>query len=356
MKTLTTTLSIAVVTLFLASCEPTAPSADTSYQPQLLLSLPDSCNTPNGMSLAPNGSIALSCPNFNDTTYPGVIMKISPNNKLSEFFTMPIHPETKRGCPMGLNYGPDGNLYVADNQYFYDKDHKSRLVRVNVKDGKAVSADVVVDGFKLSNAVAFKGNDVYVSDTFFDLPDKPGASGIYKFSLDEFKDGTVQLKPNATDPHLIATFTTIPNHRNDAAGADGMTFDADGNLYTGMFGDGAMYKISFNDDGSVKSNDLFVRDGQMQCADGMIYRPGTNTIYVTDSQDNAIHVVTTDGKRTKIWENDNSDGADGLLDQPAEPLIRGNELILANFDMSFPGLKNTEYDEHHTLSVIKLDK
>lgn len=352
LTTVTLTLTIAVIAVFLTGCEPSA----VSYQPTLLLSLPDSCNTPDGMSLAPDGSIILACPNFNDTKYPGVIVKIDTNNDLSEFYPMPIHPETKRGCPMGLNFGPDGNLYVADNQYFYDKEHKSRLVRINIKDGKPVSSDVVVDGFKLSNAVAFKGNDVYISDTFFDLPDKPGKSGVYKFSLDEFTNGTIQLKPNATDPHLIATFTTIPNHRNDAAGADGLTFDSRGNLYASMFGDGAMYKITFNDDGTVKSNDLFVRDDDMQCADGMIYHAKTNTIYVTDSQDNAIHAVTLDGKRTKIWENDDADGSDGLLDQPAEPIIRGNELIIANFDMPFPSLKNSEYDQHHTISVIKLNK
>jgi len=121
-----------------------------------------------------------------------------------------------------------------------------------------------------------------------------------------------------------------------------------------MFGDGAIYKITFNNDGSVKSNELLIRDDDMQCADGMIYRAKTNTIYVTDSQDNAIHIVTPEGKRTTLWENDDSDGSDGSLDQPAEPLLRGDELIIVNFDMPFPGLKNTEHDNHHTISVINL--
>ena len=82
----------------------------------------------------------------------------------------------------------------------------------------------------------------------------------------------------------------------------------------------------------------------------------THEIYIADSEMNSIHVVSPDGKRRTIWENDDTDGADGLLDQPCEVLIRGNELIIVCFDMSFPGLKNSAYAEHHTISVIQLDK
>jgi hypothetical protein len=35
-------------------------------------------------------------------------------------------------------------------------------------------------------------------------------------------------------------------------------------------------------------------------------------------------------------------------------VIRGDELIIVNFDMPFPGLKNTVNDDHHTMSVFKI--
>ncbi len=341
----------------LGGCE-AADTGPAGAKPTLFLSLPDECNTPDGMTLdTKTGDIILSCPNFNDTKFPGILVKIDPRNKMTPYFNMPVHPETQKAGPMGLDFGPDGNLYVADNQYFNDKDHKSRLIRVTIKDGVPVGADVVVEGFKLSNAVIWKDNNVYVSDTFFDLADKPGASGIYCISLDEMNAGCVKLKPKGTaDPHLIATFITVPNHRNDLGGADGLTFDSKGNLYAGNFGDGVFSKITFDADGKVASNEVIIRDKEMPCVDGIFCNLETDEIYISDSEKNAIHVLSPDGKLRTIWENDDTDGSDGLLDQPCEVLIRGSQLIIVCFDMSFPGLKNSAYDEHHTISVIQLDK
>ena len=323
--------------------------------PKLFMPLPDYCNTPDGMTLEPiTGNIILSCPNFNDTTYPGVLMKIDRANKLSLFYPMPVHPETKRGCPMGLDFGPDGNLYVADNQYFYDKEYKSRLIRVLIRGGIPLAAEVVVEGFKLSNAVIWNGESIYVSETYFDLPDRPGSSGIYRFKLGELQKGTVRLKPDATDPHLIATFTTKPNKRGDVSGADGLTFDSKGNLYTGNFGDGVMYKITFDKSGRVTSNEVFVKDPKLTCVDGLFCDVKTDEIYVADMEKNAIQIVSSSGEVRTLWENADTDGTGGRLDGPCESLMRGDELIVANFDMPLAGLRNTKHDRPHTLSVIKL--
>jgi sugar lactone lactonase YvrE len=266
---------------------------------------------------------------------------------------------------MGMDFGPDGNLYVADNQYFYSKEHKSRLIRVKVQDGKATGSEVVVEGFKLANAVMFKGNAVFVSDTFFDVPGK-ALSGIYRIGLDEMNQGKpVKLLPKdqfAQDPHCIATWETLCNdpgvaHRKgEKAGADGLTFDAEGNLYSGNFGDGVMYKVAFKSDGSVASCTQFVKDWpRMTCVDGIFYDAKRNCIYVADSEKNAIQVVwLPEGKVTTLWENPDTDGSGGLLDQPCEPALRGNDLIVVNFDMPFPGLRNTAFDKPYTISVINV--
>jgi len=371
-------LSLAVVLLAGLLVAPGCGTSGKGIRPTLLLPpLGDECNTPDGLTYDDKtGDTYLCCPNFKleekfdiddpkskPRKYPGIVMKIDKNNKFTKFCDLPKHPVTGRVGPMGLDIGPDGNLYIADNQFFWSKDYASRLLRVNIKDGKAVSCDVVVEGTKLSNAVIWRGNYVYVSDTFFDVPDKPGISGIWRFSLDELKAGKVKVNSKgfdphvigSTDPHLIATFTTFANHRGDTAGADGLTFDKDGNLYCGNFGDGVISKLSFDGDGKLISNKILVKDEKMPSADGMFYDAKRNLIFIADSERNAVRAFTPEGKLTTIWENGaNVTGVNGLLDQPCEVMVRGNEIIVVCFDVSFPGLMNQNNDKFHTVSVIKL--
>ncbi len=79
-------------------------------QPSIAVLLPEQCNTPDGMVLAPDGNIYLSCPNTNNDKHPAKIMKITPNDRLEEFFVLPPHPETGKACPLGIDIGPDGNF------------------------------------------------------------------------------------------------------------------------------------------------------------------------------------------------------------------------------------------------------
>ncbi len=328
-------------------------------KPRLLASLPVELNTPDGMRLNPKtGEIIVSCPNFNDPNYPAKLIKIKKDNTWEMYYDkLPTHPDTGKACPMGLDFGPDGHLYYADNQYFNSKDYKSRVIRIRIENDKPVSADVAVDGFKLSNAVMWKGNALFVSDTYFDLPDKPCASGVYRFTLEELNKGKVTLKPkNQPDPHLFVELETKPleHRKREVAGADGITFDSKGNLYTGNFGDGQLFRIRFNEDGTFKAKELVIGPPKLTCVDGLFCDVKTDRIYVADSERNAIQAVSQDGSIKTLWENDDTDGSDGLLDQPCEIVIRGKDMIIANFDMPFPGVKNTKYDKPYTISIIRM--
>ncbi len=355
-----------------------------TFQPALLIDLGDTCNTPDGMRKDPKSTdIVLSCPNFfgktpgdaGTFTAPPVLMKITADNHLEPYFAnLPAPPDTpNRAGPMGIDFGPDGNLYVADHQYRYDTKYKSRVLRVNIDAmGKPTTADVVVDGIRLANAVMWNKDYLYLTDTWaFDEPAAGGKSAIYRFSKAELAAATtanpihVQKPTSAdggadaatTDPHMFAQLTTEANRGVNLAGADGITFDDLGNLYTGNFGDGVITKITFDAQGNKDMQTIFVKDPKLTCADGIFFDAASKNIYVADSQKNAIKVISPTGTVSTLWENDDTTGVNGLLDQPAEPTLRGNDLIIANFDAGFPAPqpgKNQTSDAPHTISVIRL--
>jgi hypothetical protein len=358
-----------------------ADAAPSPYQPTLFLNLPVTCNTPDGMRIDPrNNNVILSCPNFfaktstNPDVYaaPPVLMKITPGNALEPYFSnLPMPPEApNRAGPMGIDFGPDNHLYYADHQYRFNTDYKSRIVRVNTDtSGAPTSADVVVEGLRLANAVMWSRDFLYVSDTWAYEGADMGKSAIYRFTRAELAAATTAnpirvQRPTATttDTHLFHQFTTVTGRGLNLAGADGITFDAQGNLITGKFGDGVMTKIAIASDGTKGAvTSPWVNDPKLTCVDGIFFHAASGNVYVADSQKNAIQVVSAAGAVTTLWENDNTTGVGGLLDQPAEPLIRGTDLIIANFDAGFgapaagfqPG-KNTGHDAPYTLSVIKL--
>lgn len=334
---------------------------DEAKKPALFVAMDESiCSVPDGMSVDAQGDIILSAPNYIDYEKVGgaKLFKIDKDGKVSVWFDqLPPHADTGVVHPMGIEFGPDGNLYIADNQFFSNKDYKSRLLRVVVEDGKPVRCEVAASGFKLANAVRWNGDTVYVSDTHFNLPDKKGQSGVYAIKLDELKKGEVKLLPNAQDPHLVAQYTAKPTEdpNADNDGADGVTFDNQGRMYCGNFGDGVISRTTFDKAGKPTKQEILIDDSSINCCDGIICDKKTNKIYITNSKRNSIHVYDVDKATFQlISENDDTTGEGGLLDQPCEPLVKDGKLIIVNFDYAFPGMKNKEHDSPVTLSVIDL--
>ena len=325
------------------------PDQNQNLTPRLAYTLPEQYNTPDGLALTPDNNMLLSVPNAGNPAFPAAILRLTDQGY--ELFATPTpSPETGKASPFDLAYGPDGNVYYADNQFTNNPSYKSRLMRIRIVNGQATTIEPVVLGFRQSNAVVWKGNTLYVSDSQWDTPERPRDSAIFRFDLGELNGGPVQLQPGFSDPHILATFTTKPNPDGDL-GADGIDFDSQGNLFTGIFDDGTMYKLTLRADGSVESKTEFA---QLPCVDGIVINRLNNTIFVCDAKTNAIRIVSPAGVVRLLAQNGDTDGTDGRLDEPAEPLLRNGKLYISNFDVPMPGTVNKLFDAPHTLSVLEL--
>jgi len=323
----------------------------SAVKPRIGVLLPESCNTPDGMVLGPDGCIYVSCPNFNDSSHPAKIVRISPSDAISDVVVLPTHPETGKVGPMGLDFGPDGHLYVADNQSLWGfNDRKSRLLRVRMDGGRAQGVEVLATGFIQANAVACHGDAVYVTETSLDLEADPMPSGVYRLRYSEFTGTPIDLTRTGPDHLIVKFYTDNPEWR---VGANGIGFDRAGNLYVCNFGDASLLRFRFGSDGNVVSHEVVAQDQGMKSTDGLKIHPQTGAIYIADFVGNAVHKVDpATGQVTTLWQNENnSGGLDGLLDRPSEVCLRGNKIYVANIDLPFGG---NVYDAPHTISVLPL--
>ena len=311
------------------------------------IALPDYCNTPDAMAVLADGTIILAVPNFTDTKSPGVLMKISPKDEVSLFAKLPPHPTTGLVCPMGIRQAPSGDLYVADCQL---SGRYSRLLRVVVRDGKPGEVKTVAQGLDIANGVAIRDGFVYLTDSAVGKTAEGDVlSVVYRFRLDE---ENVTVQPGGADPHCIATLKT--RSKDIPVGADGIDFDENGNLYVANCGDATIEKLVLDAAGKVVSQTVLAQSPSMKSTDGLFYDRRTRRIYVADILANAIRAVSLDGSVTTVAQDGDNDGANGLLDGPSEAVVRGNEIIAANFDRVFPGAVNTKSEKPYTLSVIPL--
>ena len=75
----------------------------------------DCCCTPDGMAIDREGNLILSCPIFADMSMPSCVLKIDKDRNIRKWFDVPLNPHTKNARSMGIEFGPDGDLYMVDN-------------------------------------------------------------------------------------------------------------------------------------------------------------------------------------------------------------------------------------------------
>lgn len=338
-------------------------------EPRLFLDLPDHFNSPASCEIDGSGNIYFTSPNLHNEalikagsmTTPQVptIGKVDNSNQLSTWYTFKPEDMDKvsgKIAPFGTAFGPDGHLYVADMQLWFNS--TSRILRIKVENGVAVGVEVVAIGTSFPNALAWRGNDLFISDTVLEeLEDGKHVSGVYKVNLSELNpENPLRINPyvSATDKdaHLFETFVSNGSLK---FGANGLAIDGDGNMYTGIMEDGTVFKTLIDSNGNKVTTSLFTEG--MVAPDGLKWDAGTNRFFITDVFANAVYTIDMEGKLTLLAQNGNTDGADGKLDAPSEVVVRGDEIVIMNFDAAFdnPKMVNKTPDKPYTLSVMTIE-
>ena len=325
--------------------------------PKLFAKLPEYVATPDGMAVAPDGDLILACPNYADPSKQGCLLRFDSHRNVRKWVDVPVREDTGLACPMGIAFGPDGDIYICDNQGWSgapELQFKGRILRLGIQDDKVVKCTVIADNMEHPNGMRIRDGYIYVTQSMLSKVKDPSGllvSCVYRFALE---DKDIDVKNTLEDRNIIATFLTL--NRDCQYGVDGIEFDPDGNLYVGNFGDGAVHKITFREDGTVKSNEVWAKDpAQLQTTDGMIMDERGN-LYIADFSANAIAMVTRDGKVVRIAQSPDSDGFNGELDQPGEPAIWQGKLIVSCFDLvTGPDKVNTAHELPATMSELELE-
>lgn len=363
--------------LALAAATPSRGAPAPQQASKLLVALPDFVATPDGMAIDSEGNLVVACPNFADPKLPGCLIKIDRSLRATKWVDVPPLAETGRACPMGIAFGPDGDLFVCDNQNWAGGNGKQgelnqgRLLRLRIRDGRVEKTTVVARQISHPNGVRVQGEHVYITVSMLPKVERPDGlltSAVYRVKLD---DHDIVLSNTLDDANMLVSLVT--HNRDCQYGADGLAFDSHGNLFVGNFGDGALHKIAFDRQGGVLGSTVFAKtdlatrasdpafkskmvQARMRTTDGICI-DGQDRVYVADFSNNALCRVDPDGRIAVLAQDPDCLGKDGRLDQPGEPILWNGKLVVSCFDMvTGPDKVNTKHDRPAALVYLDVDR
>jgi len=336
-KILNASILVAAAALF-ASC------AAMSGNGEKVVSLPPELRTPDGMALGGDGNLYLS---INQLTsgfkYPSAIARFAKGDNIETFFVFEQNSKIGKVSPMGIVFA-DGDIYVADNQMFLGKRGKSRILRIEVKDGKPVECTSVVENLQISNGIAYRDGRIYLTDCAVDDESYPMKSAVYSFSLAELKSGKPVVVSGLNDPHLSATVLT----RHDGKvkfGADGIAFDKRGRMYVANLGEAQLLRFDVDKNGKAGDAEVLFKGRGLKSTDGLQFGED-GKLYIADFLGNAVARYCPETQTIEIIKTSPIPNSpeNGGLDTPAEAFPLGGKLYISNMNMAIGGHKTDGFE------------
>lgn len=279
--------------------------------------MPPSCTNPDGMCVDSKGRLVIAAPN-NSRILPGAVFRLDkPNGVPVKWFDVPPCPETGYASPMGICFGPKGELYVCDNQ----KDSKGRLLRITFKNDKIDKCEAIAVGLDNANGVKYLNGKLYLTQAFlFNVKRGDGAasSGLYMF--DE-NDRNVRVGNTPADEQCV--FSDVTRNPKIRGGINGVAVTSDGIIYINNYGDGRVWRLTPGKDGRImKSEEIVHANGESVTPDGMCVDAKDN-LYIADMFGDAAQRITPCGKVEVLRK--------GGFKRPSEPCVWKGHLCVANY-------------------------
>ena len=280
------------------------------------IQMPPSCTTPDGMAVDPAGRLVIAAPN-NDHSQPGAVFRLSePGGTPEKWFEVPAYAESGYASPMGVCFGPEGELYVCDNQ----KPGKGRLLRLTFKDDKIATCETVACGLENANGVKCLNGRLYMTQAFLrGIPAEGGAltSGLYMFSA---SDRNVRVSNTADDAQLVFRDVTAGRIK---VGLNGVAIDSKGAIYVGNYGAGRVWKLTPGEDGRIAKSEVFVKpEAGVKTPDGLCVDDKDN-LYIADMYGDQAVRVSPSGEVKVVRK--------GGFKRPSEPCAWRGRLYVSNY-------------------------
>lgn len=283
-----------------------------------VVQMPETCTTPDGMTVDPQGRLVIAAPNTG-RQQPGAIFRLdAPGGKPYKWFDVAPLAESGYAQPMGVCFGPEGELYVCDCQ----KKGQGRLLRYTFKDDRVASCETVAEGLHNANGVKYWKGRLYLTQAFlYDVPRGDGAatSGLYMFNA---TDRGVRVGNTPADPQCV--FSDVTRNAKITCGLNGVAVDAKrGVIYVGNYGDGRVWKLTPGEDGRIADAVEIVHP-----ADGVVTPDGfcvdaEGNLYIADMFGSQSVRVSPAGEVKTLKK--------GGYVRPSEPCVWRGSLYVSNY-------------------------
>jgi len=275
------------------------------------------CPNPEGIAIDPTGNLyAASFPAFQPVRTPSAnICVVSPAGVLIDKILVPPGPAGSTNL-LGELFEPGQGLYVVD--FANGTPGFGRLLRV---DPATHSITTLVTRFAAANGIAQdRHRNLFVSDSF--------------------EANIVKVAPDGSTSSVWVSSPLLAVQGFPPFGANGVAFDRDQkNMYVANTSNDTIVRIPVLDDGSAGTPVVFAAGGDatgvLDGADGIMF-DATGNLYVCANQANEIQVLAPDGTLVKRYKGLGANA----LDFPASLVFNGHDLYVTSLSLFDGGVNS----------------